>query len=299
MAKVGVMRILPSRFVLFSSLALCTLCTSGVATAQLPEVITRGVVRPPTSVEVFHGTRKIEPKPVDFKPTTDAISTLSRHVSSASAEAWDSSHRYFAKLIERNSPKWDSFRSPVVVTVSVPPTIIQQVPVRTEGTIQPTSFAGATTSSATPGYLPWVNASRDVTPQPNAESAKQTVIVIRQAAPETNPGKLSPEMVLVAVGCFLVSMSCVIVALLVALRVRSTNPAIVPKESRSVVRDGHLAVAGWDAGPMPESAQKFDIGPSYADQLADQKRVEHENENAMIQHILDQNLLLHAELSGK
>jgi hypothetical protein len=62
--------------------------------------------------------------------------------------------------------------------------------------------------------------------------------------------------------------------------------------------DGVLLMGKYNAGPVPTTAEKFDIGPSYASQAAEKKKVEEQNQQAVLEFILNQNLALHAELAG-
>lgn len=62
--------------------------------------------------------------------------------------------------------------------------------------------------------------------------------------------------------------------------------------------DGMLLMGKYNAGPCPTSAEKFDLGPSYADEQREKKKTEEQNQQAVLEFILNQNLALHAELAG-
>jgi hypothetical protein len=58
--------------------------------------------------------------------------------------------------------------------------------------------------------------------------------------------------------------------------------------------DGVILAGGLYAGPRPELAEPFDLGPSYEDEQLAKKKLESENQNAVLEFILSQNLALHA-----
>lgn len=62
--------------------------------------------------------------------------------------------------------------------------------------------------------------------------------------------------------------------------------------------DGVLLMGKYNAGKMPEPKERFEIGPSYQDQQREKKKVESENQNALVEFILMQNLALQTELGG-
>ncbi|MCE9567537.1 MAG: hypothetical protein K8U57_36520 [Planctomycetes bacterium] len=63
-------------------------------------------------------------------------------------------------------------------------------------------------------------------------------------------------------------------------------------------RDGVILAGGLYAGPRPELAEPFDLGPSYEDEQNEKKRLEAENQNAVLEFILNQNLALQAAFAG-
>jgi hypothetical protein len=62
--------------------------------------------------------------------------------------------------------------------------------------------------------------------------------------------------------------------------------------------DGVLLMGRYNAGPRPTTAEKFDIGPSYAALREEKKKIEAQNQQALIEFILGQNVALHQELYG-
>lgn len=248
---------------------------------------------PADAIEIYHGARKVAPLP---KPPADpaagprAVAAVAATVEDATRAALQSTGSALGRLIDRGVPKWDAPRLPVVVNVTVPQPPAPAPPVMVAGGFQPT--AGVAAGSAPPALLPWAY-TRDVTPR---EEPKPQVIVIREAAPAVAPAlvpeprpeaggvRLSAEALAAVFGSALVAA---LVALLWRVRPRAAGPAPVPAQ--------HLSIRGLDAGAMPP-AQAFEIGPTYAEQAAEEQAAAAAGETALLQHILDQNLALRAEL---
>jgi hypothetical protein len=53
----------------------------------------------------------------------------------------------------------------------------------------------------------------------------------------------------------------------------------------------------YSAGPVPETAEKFDLGPNYQDEQKQKKQVEEASNQAAVEFILNQNLALLAALN--
>ena len=67
----------------------------------------------------------------------------------------------------------------------------------------------------------------------------------------------------------------------------------VPAKIRSSPPEVGMRLQGtFNAGPLPETAEKFDLGPTYHDDLWEKKQTEVRNNEAVVQFILDQNLAL-------
>ncbi|WP_439625885.1 hypothetical protein [Gemmata sp.] len=62
--------------------------------------------------------------------------------------------------------------------------------------------------------------------------------------------------------------------------------------------DGVVLSNGLYAGPRPDLAEKFDLGPSYHDEQEQKKQQEAENQTAVLEFILSQNLALQAAFAG-
>lgn len=62
--------------------------------------------------------------------------------------------------------------------------------------------------------------------------------------------------------------------------------------------DGVVLMGRYNAGPRPATAEKFDIGPSYATLREEKKKAEAQSQQALVEFILGQNMALHAQLQA-
>ncbi len=74
--------------------------------------------------------------------------------------------------------------------------------------------------------------------------------------------------------------------------------ASIPPSPASPPLDGVFLAGGLYAGPRPDLAEPFDLGPTYEDEQLAKKRLEEENQNAVLEFILSQNLALQAAFAG-
>jgi hypothetical protein len=319
--------------------------SSTMAVAQIPENISKTLPTPPATIEIYRGTQRVLPPPVRMEAGTKAIGELTQQIQNVAGSSWKVTNELLSRSLARNFSKWELPQLPVVVNITVPPTVIQQVSLATvarhDSDVLLPRIGGATTASASsqvaPGYLPWAVAPASQSRAPNIsepllspvvpasyststatpasivateasptapvvrEEVRPTVIVIREPAMATsvepNTITVSPLAIFVAACCFCFAMAATVLSLL--LRTRATVPRGDGASSHlasTTTREGHLIVGGFDVGPLPEPAQKFDLGLSYSDELAQQKIAEIDSDQAMLQHILEQNLLLQAAL---
>jgi hypothetical protein len=272
-----------------------------LATAAL---LSEGLRAETSDIEVYVGTRKVLPKP---KAAPDpiagprAIAGLVSTVQSATGTALDSTSRIVTRMLDRAIPRWELPTVPVIVNVTVPPAPAPS-PIVPTGAFQPVGLGGG---AGTPGLLPWVktNSTHELVPirdEKPKDEPKPTVIVVRDhsalaSMPESSGLRLSNELLLAIVAFFGVALIGTILA--VAVRPsRSSRTVWGGKPTPLPVAAGHVAVGGCDAGPMPV-AEKFDLGPSYAEELVQLKVTQKASEDAMLLNILDQNLTLRAELA--
>ncbi len=262
---------------------------SFLAVGLLAVVPTVGFAQTPTTVadiEIYQGTRKVSPKLLDAAAGPKAAAALASTLQDATHSALASTGNVIARILDRSMPKWEAPRLPVVVNITLPQPAGS--PMMTAGGIQQVAASG----SGTPGLLPWAyaNAVRDAVPPPREES-KPTVIIVREAAPavalpEPAGVRISTETLLVALGGILVGLG--------AMLWRSRTPATAVAKPPAT----HATIRGLDIGPLPDTAEKFDLGPTYAEGLAHEKATEKAGETAILQHILEQNLTMRAEIAS-
>lgn len=268
-----------------------------------------GVRAETPEIEIYVGTRKVSPlpkHPADPAAGPRTLAAAARTLQSATGSAMDSAGRAVNRLLDRAVPKWELPQIPVVVNITLPPVPVPAPsPVVAAGSFHPIGFSGSTGSS-TPGLLPWVNANAvhelvPVRSEPR-EEPKPTVIVVRESAPPTMPVeapgvKHSSELLFATVAFFGIALIGTVYA--VAGRPSKSSWSLFGRRPESSpVREGHVAVGGRDAGPLPLTAEKFDLGPTYSEQLVQEQATIQAGENAMLQFILEQNLTMRAELAN-
>ncbi len=267
-------------------------------------------------VEIYIGLKKVSPKPklpVDPTAGPRAVEAVANRLQTASSEAFISAGRIMNRLMERAVPKWELPHIPVVVNVTLPPPVqlppVPASPIVAAGGFHQTGFSGAAGSSA-PRLLPWFReSSQELVPvrseSKTKEEAQPTIIVVRESAPTPvqaprveEPGiRLSSEIVIAVFVVFCVALFATILIASVRSNRISYRNQFSQRPIPLGVRDGHVAVGGRDAGPMPDTTEKFDLGPSYAEIIQLEKAEAAAGESAMLQMILEQNLEMRAELA--
>ncbi|QEL14378.1 hypothetical protein [Limnoglobus roseus] len=249
-------------------------------------------------IEIYQGTRKVAPKPVDPTTVPKVAAVVAATLQDATSSAIASTGTVIGRILDRSVPKWEAPRLPVVVNITLPQPSPAASPVMTAGGFQPVAVGGV----GTPGLLPWAyaNTARDATPATPREEPKPTVIIVREPAPvpvaavaalpEPTGIRISNETLLLALG------GVVIAAGVVLLRSRTPVAATATTVAKPAVP--HATIRGFDVGPLPETMEKFDIGPSYAEEVAQNKADEKAGEAAVLQHILNQNLTMRAEMGS-
>ncbi len=168
-----------------------------------------------------------------------------------------------------------------------------------------------------PHSAPWLAAPPPMMPQfpvpvpipaAPAQQAQPTVVVIREPAAEPRPVLAAPapaESRGVTIGNEMLFGIAIGVAGLgfgfAGWRRRAAvagTKAGSPLPFSPLAGDGMLLMGKYNAGPCPTTAEKFDLGPSYQMQQQEKKKTEEQNQQAVLEFILNQNLALHAELGG-
>jgi hypothetical protein len=154
-----------------------------------------------------------------------------------------------------------------------------------------------------------------VAPQPAAVAhaapastspAQPTYVVVRDPAVPSVPAAAPAGTqtlttgTVVAGGLGLFGLMVGVVAVVARPRRRTASPpAVIPAPVVEPPHDPNsMRLMGkYNAGPRPETAEQFEIGPTYHDDQAKKKQQEHADEQAAVQFILDQNLALLTEVN--
>ena len=72
---------------------------------------------------------------------------------------------------------------------------------------------------------------------------------------------------------------------------------IIPMPMPAIDSNSVQLMGKYNAGPMRETAEKFEMGPTYHEELRQKKQVEEVNNTAAVEFILNQNLALLAALN--
>ena len=152
------------------------------------------------------------------------------------------------------------------------------------------------------------------TPAPPA--AQPTVVVIREPAADARPGPAAEPARGAAVGVdVLAALALCGVAGYFGYRAWERRvkppepvaavappPAPVPLPAPVAVpvpvEPGVVLMGMYDAGPLPATAQKFDLGPTYHDDLRVKKQAVETSDQAAVEFVLNQNLALLAALGA-
>jgi hypothetical protein len=131
-------------------------------------------------------------------------------------------------------------------------------------------------------------------------AAQPTVVVVREPADAAPRAAEQPRGPLLGAGA-LFGLGVGALGLGFGLVVwrrsaRETPPPLPP--APPAAPGGVVLMGQYDAGPLPEPAERFEIGPTYHGEREKKKRAEAEGQQAMVEFILAQNLALHAELAG-
>lgn len=268
-------------------------------------------------VEVFHGAKKVWPRPVppappppkpvvpaEYKggPVVEVPGRASAAFEAACVAVKDGStsvSKAATNLLDRVADRMAvQTEARQIVLASYAPSVAPAAPVSVV---------------APPANLPWLTPVPTTPPtQPSAVSTPQTptVLVIREpgevqrvevpvpmaALPEPRGVVMTPELMIAAgFGVF---------GLMVGLAAwarggRAVRPQYVPLVAPALAGGPGVRLQGkYDAGPVPESAEKFDLGPTYHDELHEKKQVEVRSNEAVVQFILDQNLAMLDAIGG-
>ena len=271
-----------TQFIRRARFALVGLAIGGanVAFAQQPPAPFPVVAPAEEPVEIIYGTTKVSTTPAEVIPVSASISMPRNEVKSAEA--------FVAAL---HSVR-DGTRDITAATVGLLGTVGDRV----RHTVESRPIILAT----------YAMPASSVTMQPspaaaNAPASQPQIVVVREAAPTTvaEPGiTLHLESLLAfGVGILGVLFAAIVWARGSRTGGRSALPsAFVPHVSF----DPNLVqLSGqYNAGPKREPAEKFDIGPTYGDDVQQKQQLEAASNTAAVEFILNQNLALLTALNS-
>jgi len=304
---------------------------AGTATGTEPSKATAAATTTATKplLEVYHGTRNVTPKPppppsVPVKPDTrpvpagtskvgprvspttemtravvDTLGTLQQSVKEVTGATTTLLHKLGERPAQLPEPK------PIILTNYIP------VPAMT----------GPLSASATP----WLEVNADPLPAPRRlpdtvrsgghtepaaaeeitgrSSSPPTVVVIREPAvpsPVIPAGEAGVTLGYGMLGGMLVAGLGVAIGLVgwfrrptpAASAIPEPQPVtLVPAETPST-ENGIKLLGKYFAGPVPDTAERFELGQTYQEELQQKKQVEVANNQAAMEMLLQQNLTL-------
>lgn len=262
----------------------------------------------PAQVEIFHGAKKVWPPPAPpVQPPPKPVVPAE----SKGGPVVEEPGRASAAFVAACAAVRDGSTSVTKSATNLLDRISDRMAVQTEARqIMLASYVPPPAHQpqpAPPANLPWLPPTQTPPTQPAAVSTPQTptVVVIREAAPEVQRVEvpvaapslpeprgvvMTPEL-MIAAGFGVFGLMFGLAAW--ARGGRAGRPQLVPVVGPAFAGAGGVRLQGkYDAGPVPESAEKFDLGPTYQDELQEKKQVEVRNNEAVVQFILDQNLAL-------
>lgn len=296
------------------------------ANAQEPA---RLPVLPPADVEVYYGTTKVSP----VVPPT--IPTVELKIESK-PEAETPKPRVEAPIYVPVVIPTGMWSQPAPAPAAMPSCV---VPARFEFTLPrmqspvlallaavmkrmlPAIASQPTTVYTSAGGAPNIIIIREAASEPKPlpitipPAPPAQVVVVHEPAPVVEPKpapepagtfKLSPEM-MVTTGVGILCLLGVAVALVRSGRpiaVMSAPPAFPatpagPPTNHDPAKDGPLLMGQYKVGMLPDTAERFDFGPSYQDEQRTKQMQEEAGKQAVVAHILSQNLVLLGEESAE
>lgn len=281
------------------------------------------------TIEIYYGLRKvapievpqpstevvpaavIEPSPVvtpspgGAARTTEAVIDTLREVRDGTNRVTTAAAGLLNKVAERTNPPAES-RQIILTTYSGPAPAPMLSAVSAPWLAVPQPAQPALTPVPAPvAELPRAPVVVPATPT-------QTIVVVRDPVAEPKPEPtVEPARGLASTTENLITLGAAGFAALLGLlawfrsgrraaaqeAVPTLLPALVGPAMSQADADGVQLMGQYDAGPLPDSAEKFELGPTYHDEQREKKRVVEQNNAAAVEFILNQNLALLAALN--
>jgi hypothetical protein len=130
-----------------------------------------------------------------------------------------------------------------------------------------------------------------------AASQQPTVVVIRESGSDSRSAAMEGGGITLGTGS-LIGLGIGVLGIGIGFAGWRRRMAMVPAVAPPVMDGNSVLLMGkYNAGPRRETAERFEIGQSYQTVQAEKKKTEAEKQQAVLEHILSQNIALHAQLA--
>lgn len=276
-----------------AAIASCVLgLSAGAAVADTPPkplvLSSSPILTPPPhkSVEIYYGTTKVVPA-VAVTPKLTVVEPPPRprvetpvYVPLLPASLWGTGNGP-GSVVPAHAESPATPKSPInVLAHAALQRILPQSPSTTASTSAPTIVV-LREPATEPRPLPVMPAT------PN-------VVVVREPAVEASPIVIAG----VPISPMWLGSGIAIAGLTLAALVHGRAGRISPVLSAPAgpphdpVKDGPLLMGKYKVGPLPEPAETFQVGPTYADEVREKQRQMADAESAVVAHILAESILM-------
>jgi hypothetical protein len=265
---------------------------------------------PLASIEIYYGTQKVTPvlppaqvasaaavavtpvtSPGDAARAADAFIETLRDLRDGSNQVGSATLGLLGKIAERTHPASEP-RQIILTNYTTPPSLpsLSHPNAPWLAVPAPVVVPPATRSVAESTAVPNVVVIREQVPEPKASAVP--------TAARSDGVTMSKEMMVASA-----IAACLTYLFLIGWRRTGRKQVtrmlpqqvvvpLTPLDPNAVCLQGK-----YNAGVIPETAEKFELGPAYHDEVRQKKQTEEQNNAAAVEFILNQNLALLAELN--
>jgi hypothetical protein len=290
----------------------------GVVGAEEPGTFPLTPSTSPPPLEIYYGTKKVSPVPqpiIPHQPVIPPQPAPLELVAPATAKEGPSYHepaRPGVALVETLHAVRDGTASVSAAAVN----LLGKIGTRVLMPPEPQHIVLASYAAPVPYPAPGPNSVPTPAPStptlpaptvaPPTATTQPTVVVIREPAAEPRPSEPARGLSvgvdsLVAIGLGALGLVFGLVSWVRGSR--RELPVAIPTPPAPVAPpappDTGVKLLGmYHAGPLPDTAEKFDLGPTYHEELQQKKQIEVANNQAAVEFILSQNLALLAAIDS-
>lgn len=249
-------------------------------------------------VEIYYGTQKVAPNVV---PAMPAATPESGPVVPASAKNGPDSKEHL-RPAEAIVATMHSVRDGARDISSAAVGVLGKVGDRVKHTAESRQIILASYSMP-PIPQPQIS----VSVPPTSQTSSPQIVVVREPSEQRPTVSEAPRGLTLSiemlVACGIGMFGMLLAGMVMARRgsrKESAMPTVIPPiiTSPTSIDCNSIQLMGrYNAGPMRETAEKIEIGPSYHDELQQKKKAEEVNNTAAVEFILNQNLALLAALN--